>query len=42
MEKRKKEKSRLTLTATQEVLYQREFKAADRAAGFEGPKLRKR
>ncbi|RHW33352.1 YfhE family protein [Neobacillus notoginsengisoli] len=42
MEKKKKDKMRLTLTSTQEVLYQREFKAADRAAGFEGPKLRKR
>ncbi|WP_082686988.1 YfhE family protein [Bacillus sp. FJAT-27445] len=42
MEKPKKDKARVTLTSTQEVLYQREFKAADRAAGIEGPKLRKR
>ncbi|OCA83323.1 YfhE family protein [Bacillus sp. FJAT-27225] len=41
MEKTKKDKNRRTLTSTQEVLYQREFKAADRAAGFDPPGRRK-
>ncbi|NHM33316.1 YfhE family protein [Neobacillus terrae] len=35
MEKRKKEKSKFTLTSMQEVTYQRAFKMADRAGGFE-------
>jgi YfhE-like protein len=36
VEKKKKDKSRgkYSLTSTQEVLYQREFKMADRAGGF--------
>ncbi|MCP8970990.1 YfhE family protein [Ectobacillus ponti] len=32
--KRRREKSRSKLSSTQEVLYQREFKKADRAAGY--------
>ncbi|EMA6345094.1 YfhE family protein [Bacillus cytotoxicus] len=34
MDKKKREKARNTLSSTQEVLYQREFKRADRAAGY--------
>ncbi|PLR95391.1 YfhE family protein [Bacillus sp. T33-2] len=34
MEKKKKEKAKHTLTSMQEVLYNNEFKAADRAGGF--------
>ncbi|WP_416829033.1 YfhE family protein [Ectobacillus polymachus] len=34
MDKKKREKMRNKLSATQEVLYQREFKRADRVAGF--------
>jgi hypothetical protein len=34
MDKKKREKSRSKLSATQEVLYRREFKKADRAAGY--------
>ncbi|MBO9130973.1 YfhE family protein [Bacillus sp. 165] len=34
MDKKKREKSRSTLSSTQEVLYGREFKKADRAAGY--------
>ncbi|KYG25948.1 YfhE family protein [Bacillus gaemokensis] len=34
MDKRKREKARNTLSSTQEVLYQKEFKKADRAAGY--------
>ncbi|MGG2067301.1 MULTISPECIES: YfhE family protein [unclassified Bacillus (in: firmicutes)] len=34
MDKKRREKSRNTLSSTQEVLYQREFKRADRAAGY--------
>ncbi|MEH7457163.1 YfhE family protein [Bacillus pseudomycoides] len=34
MDKKKREKLRNTLSGTQEVLYQREFKKADRAAGY--------
>ncbi|MGD6818465.1 YfhE family protein [Metabacillus sp. 84] len=34
MEKKRHENSKRTLTTTQEVLYGREFKAADRAGGF--------
>jgi hypothetical protein len=34
MDKKKREKSRNKLSATQEVLYSREFKKADRAAGY--------
>lgn len=33
-EKKRKERNRSTLTSTQEVLYNREFKMADRAGGF--------
>jgi hypothetical protein len=32
--KKKREKSRNKLSSTQEVLYQREFRNADRAAGY--------
>jgi hypothetical protein len=34
MDYKKKEKMKSTLTSTQAVLYAREFKNADRAAGF--------
>ncbi|MTH55482.1 YfhE family protein [Bacillus mangrovi] len=34
MEKRRHENSKKTLSSMQEVLYGREFKAADRAGGF--------
>lgn len=34
-EKKKKEKPKFTLTSMQEVNYQREFKIADRAGGFD-------
>lgn len=41
-EKKKKDKDRgkYSLTSTQEVLYQREFKMADRAGGFTDKKTR--
>lgn len=35
VEKRKKEKPKFTLTSMQEVAYQRDFKMADRAGGFD-------
>jgi len=38
MDKKKRENMRKSLTTTQEVMYQREFKRADRAGGFSGPK----
>ncbi len=38
MDKKKRDQMKSRLTTTQEVRYQREFKAADRAAGFTGPK----
>jgi hypothetical protein len=34
VEKKKKEKPKFTLTSAQEVGYQRDFKLADRAGGF--------
>ncbi|ENQ3107659.1 YfhE-like protein [Bacillus sp. 491mf] len=34
MDKRRREKTKSKLSSTQEVLYQREFKRADRAAGY--------
>lgn len=34
MDKKKRDKTKNTLSSTQEVLYQREFKRADRAAGY--------
>lgn len=34
MDKKKRDKVRNKLSSTQEVLYQREFKRADRAAGY--------
>ncbi|SFQ86489.1 MULTISPECIES: YfhE family protein [unclassified Bacillus (in: firmicutes)] len=34
MEKKKKEKTKSTLSSMQEVLYAHEFRKADRAAGF--------
>ncbi|AIK39038.1 YfhE family protein [Bacillus pseudomycoides] len=34
MDRKKREKARNTLNSTQEVLYQREFRRADRAAGY--------
>lgn len=36
VEKKKKEKQKFTLTSMQEINYQREFKMADRAGGFDG------
>lgn len=38
MDKKKREQMKNTLTATQEVRYNREFKMADRAGGFTSPK----
>lgn len=38
MDKKKRENMKKSLTTTQEVMYQREFKRADRAGGFNGPK----
>ncbi|MEH6941904.1 YfhE family protein [Bacillus sp. JJ722] len=38
MDKKKKEKMKNKLTTTQEVLYGREFRMADRAGGFDGQK----
>lgn len=35
VEKKKKEKPKFTLTSMQEVTYQRDFKMADRAGGFD-------
>ncbi|HWO74666.1 MAG TPA: YfhE family protein [Bacillus sp. (in: firmicutes)] len=40
MDKKKREKMRSNLTSMQEVRYQRDFKLADRAAGFEVHKKR--
>jgi hypothetical protein len=34
MDKKKREKNKNTLSSMQEVTYSREFKQADRAAGF--------
>lgn len=34
MDKKKRDKAKNTLSSTQEVLYQREFQKADRAAGY--------
>jgi len=34
VEKRKQDKTRRNLSSTQEVLYAKEFKQADRAAGY--------
>ncbi|WP_020061191.1 YfhE family protein [Bacillus sp. 123MFChir2] len=34
MDKKRREKMKSKLSSTQEVLYQREFKRADRAAGY--------
>ena len=34
MDKKKKKKKKNALSSTQEVLYQREFRKADRAAGY--------
>jgi hypothetical protein len=34
MEQKKKDKTKRTLTSTQEILYSREFRIADRAGGF--------
>ena len=38
MDKKKRDQMKNRLTSTQEVRYQKEFKAADRAAGFTGAK----
>jgi len=38
MDKRKKEKTKSTLSSMQEVTYSREFKRADRAAGYSAGK----
>jgi hypothetical protein len=37
--KKKKEKGKRYLSSTQEVLYSREFKHADKAGGFKNPIL---
>ncbi|MCH4570483.1 YfhE family protein [Bacillus sp. ES1-5] len=34
MDKKKRDKTKNTLSSTQEVLYQRVFRKADRAAGY--------
>ncbi|MBP3040307.1 YfhE family protein [Bacillaceae bacterium Marseille-Q3522] len=34
MENKRREKTKRTLSSTQEVLYQKEFKRADHAAGY--------
>ena len=34
MDKKKRDKAKNTLSSTQEVLYQQEFRKADRAAGY--------
>ena len=34
MDKKKRDKAKNALSSTQEVLYQREFRQADRAAGY--------
>lgn len=38
MDKKKRDQMKNRLTTTQEVRYQKEFKAADRAGGFAGAK----
>ena len=38
--KKDKNRTKYSLTSTQEVLYQREFKMADRAGGFSDRKTR--
>ena len=38
MDKKKRDNMKSTLSSTQQVMYQREFKRADRAGGFNGPK----
>ncbi len=40
MEKKKAEKMKRTLTSTQEVTYQHEFKMADRAGGYSKKTIR--
>ena len=35
VEKKKKEKAKYTLSSMQEVAYQRDFKLADRAGGYD-------
>ncbi len=39
MGNKKNEKTKRNISATQEVLYSREFKRADRAAGYHKPTL---
>jgi hypothetical protein len=39
-EKRKREKTKSTLTRTQEVTYSRDFKLADQAGGYTAKKAR--
>ncbi|ANB56556.1 yfhE-like family protein [Anoxybacillus sp. B7M1] len=39
-EKRKREKTKNTLSSAQEVIYSREFKLADRAGGYTAKKAR--
>ncbi|AYA74882.1 MULTISPECIES: YfhE family protein [Robertmurraya] len=39
-DKKKKDKSKSTLSSMQEVTYSREFKLADQAGGFSGKKSR--
>ncbi|RLQ92429.1 YfhE family protein [Falsibacillus albus] len=40
MDKRKQEKMKNTLTSAQEVTYNREFKAADRVAGYNSKRIK--
>lgn len=40
MSKRKEMKTKSTLSTTQEVLYASEFKRADKAGGYSGPRKR--
>lgn len=40
VEKKKKEKPKYTLTSAQEVTYQRDFKMADRAGGYDERRLK--
>lgn len=39
MDKKKRDKAKNTLSSTQEVLYQREFRKADRAAGYQSKSI---
>ncbi|PLR83636.1 YfhE family protein [Bacillus canaveralius] len=41
MEKKKRDKTKSTLSSAQEITYSREFKLADQAGGFAGKKSRR-